>query len=79
MSDLLPDGTYDAFVVDVIHETDGAGRLHTHVEITVVAGEAKGIVLQVATDASIGSFEELVGMPATLVIEDGSPSITIDR
>ena len=79
MPDLMPDGPYDAFVVDVIHETDGAGRLHTHVEITVVAGDHKGLVLQVATESSIGNFEDLVGMPATLVIQDGSPSITIDR
>lgn len=79
MNDLLPDGTYDAFVVDVIHETDGVGRLLTHVEITVVAGEHKGLVLQVATDESIGSFEELVGMPATLTVAEGAPSITIDR
>jgi len=79
MSDLLPDGSYDAFVVDVIHETDGAGRLHTHVELTVVAGEHKGLVLQVATDASIGSFEDLVGLPATLLVADGTPSVTIDR
>ncbi len=79
MSDVLPDGTYDAFVVDVIHETDGAGRLLTHVEITLVSGEHKGLVLQVATTESIGSFEELVGMPATLTVADGSPSISIDR
>ena len=79
MSDLLPDGSYDAFVVDVIHETDGAGRTLTHVEITLVSGEHKGLVLQVATSESIGSFEELVGMPATLTVAEGSPSITIDR
>ena len=79
MTHLLPDGAYDAFVVDVINETDGAGRLHTHVELTVIAGEHKGLVLQVATDASIGSFEELLGLPATLTIADGSPTVTIDR
>jgi hypothetical protein len=79
MDDLLPDGSYDAFVVDVIRETDGVGRLHTHVEITVVAGDHKGLVLQVATDASIGTFEELVGLPATLTVAEGSPSVMIDR
>ncbi|MHB1137650.1 MAG: hypothetical protein ACYC2O_01755 [Microthrixaceae bacterium] len=79
MSEVLPDGTHDAFVVDVIHETDGAGRTITHVEITLVSGEHKGLVLQVATPESIGSFEELVGMPATLTVADGTPSIRIDR
>ncbi|CAN5436075.1 hypothetical protein BH10ACT3_BH10ACT3_12960 [soil metagenome] len=79
MTDHLPDDSYDAFVVDVIRETDNAGRLHTHVELTLVAGEYKGRVLQVATDDSIGTFEELVGLPATLTVAGGTPSVRIDR
>ena len=68
MSALLPDGSYDAFVIDLTEESEDAGQLQTLVELTIVAGEHKGLVLEVATDSSIGLFEDIVGMPATLTV-----------
>jgi hypothetical protein len=78
MSALLPDGTYDAFVIDVTEESDDSGQPQTLVELTIVAGEHKGLVLQVATESSIGRFEDIVGMPATLTVTNGSPQVRID-
>ena len=78
MSALLPDGTYDAFVIDVTEESDDSGQPQTLVELTIAAGEHKGLVLQVATESSIGRFEDIVGMPATLTVTNGSPQVRID-
>ena len=78
MSALLPDGSYDAFVIDLTEESEDAGQLQTLVELTIVAGEHKGLVLEVATDPSIGLFEDIVGMPATLTVTNGSPQVRID-
>ena len=78
MSALLPDGSYDAFVIDLTEESEDAGQFQTLVELTIVAGEHKGLVLEVATDSSIGLFEDIVGMPATLTVTNGSPQVRID-
>jgi hypothetical protein len=79
MDTLLPDGSYDAFVIDLTEESEDAGHLQTLVELTIVAGEHKGMVLQVATESSIGRFEDIVGMPATLTVTNGSPLVRIDE
>ncbi len=69
----LPDGDYDAFVVDV--EEVGPQRMH----LTIVAGEHKGLVVTVAASEPIGTFVDLIGMPATITVTDGRPSVVIDR
>ncbi len=79
MSALLPDGSYDAFVIDLIEKSTDDGQLQTFVELTIVAGDHKGLVLQVATASSIGSFEDILGMPATLTVADGTPQVRIDK
>ena len=65
----LPDGRYDAFVIDA--DDDG-------LELTLVSGEHKGEVLAVSSSSSLGDPVDLMGMPATLVVTDGVPSVTID-
>ena len=70
---MLPDGTYDAFVVDASVEGD-----RTSVELTILAGEHKGEVVSV-TAVGLGRDElDLLGLPATLTVENGVPSIVID-
>jgi hypothetical protein len=69
----LPDGDYDAFVVDV--EEIGPLRVH----LTIVAGEHKGLVVTLDASEPIGSFVDLIGMPATITVADGVPSVAIDR
>ena len=69
----LPDGDYDAFVVDV--EEIGPQRVH----LTIVAGEHKGLVVTIDAREPIGTFVDLIGMPATITVADGRPSVAIDR
>ncbi len=76
MSTPLPDGTYDAFVVDV--DLDDAGAAIA-LELTIVAGEHKGDVLAVGTRGLTGGLAELMGMPAVLQVADGVPSVTIEE
>ena len=72
---LLDDGTYDAFVVDAETTDDGGTRL----DLTITAGEHKGEVLSVASSAPMGDPIDLMGMPATITVAFGSPSVVIDR
>jgi hypothetical protein len=71
----LPDGTYAAFVVDVDERPDGTIAT---LSLTILSGQHKGDVLDLAADGLSGSFVDLVGMPATIVVADGLPSVTID-
>jgi hypothetical protein len=73
----LPDGTYDAFVVDARVEGEDASKV-THLELTITAGDHKGEVVSVAATGLAGDELELLGMPATLVIADRAPTVTID-
>jgi hypothetical protein len=72
----LPDGTYPAFVVDADERPDGT---IAKVSLTIVSGAHKGDVLDLAASGLTGSFADLVGMPATVVVTDGLPSVTIDE
>ena len=71
----LEDGSYDAFVVDA-ETTDEGG---THLELTITTGEHKGEVLSVASATPMGDPIEMMGMPATITVAFGAPSVTIDR
>lgn len=79
----LPDGTYDAFVVDVgapdpgdrPDPGDDAART---VEVVVLAGEHKGEVVAVRARGLVGSDLDLMGMPATLTVVNGNPTVAID-
>lgn len=71
----IADGEYPAFVVDV-DEVDGVvGAL----ELTIVTGPHKGDVVRVAAQGLTGSFVDLVGMPATITVAGGVPSVAIDN
>ena len=70
---VLPDGTYDAFVVDA-----SVVDTRTTLELTIVAGEHKGEVLTVHATALGRDELDLLGMPATLTVEDGAPTVVID-
>jgi hypothetical protein len=72
---VLPDGTYDAFVIDA--EVQGGGR--TALELTIVAGELKGEVVEITAVGLAGDDIALLGMPATITVTDGSPHVRIDH
>jgi hypothetical protein len=69
----MPDGVYDAIVVDA--EEDDAG---VRVELTITAGTHKGDV--VAVRAERGMFDPIgaLGLPARLVVTDGAPRVELD-
>ena len=71
----LADGTYDALVVDASTGDDGS----IGVEITIVAGPAKGEVVSLRT-SDLGGTEplDLLGVPATLNVRDGAPSLRLE-
>lgn len=69
----LPDGSYDAFVVDVVRE----GEI-TRLDLTIVAGPHKGEVVSVRATGITASEGDLIGMPATLTVRDGAPAVTLE-
>lgn len=71
----LDDGTYDAFVIDAFDTGEGG----THLDLTITTGGHKGLVVPLASTTSLGDPIELLGMPATVVVAFGVPSVTIDR
>ena len=71
---MLPDGRYDVLIVDARADDDGT----VHVEVTITTGEHKGDVLPIK-----GRFEgkdelDLLATPATLVVSEGRPTVTLD-
>lgn len=72
---LLDDGRYDAFVIDAADTPDGATRL----DLTITTGAHKGEVLSLASSVPMGDPIDLLGMPATITVAFGTPSVHIDR
>lgn len=72
---LLEDGSYDAMVIDAADAADGG----TRVDLTITAGEHKGQVLSLASSTSMGDPIDMLGMPATITVTFGTPSVHIDR
>ena len=71
---MLPDGRYDVLIVDA--RADGDGTIH--LDVTVTSGAHKGDVVPIR-----GSFPgtdeiDLLAAPATLVVSDGQPTVTLD-
>ncbi|HLT70770.1 MAG TPA: hypothetical protein VKZ72_11420 [Acidimicrobiales bacterium] len=70
----LPDGTYDALVVDATAHDDGS----VAVDLTIVAGEAKGKVVTVRASSLAGDPLDLLGVPATITVAGGEPSVRFE-
>ena len=71
----LADGTYDALVVDATpDDEDGSCR----VELTLLDGPHKGAVVSVRASGLAEQALDLLGIPATLVVEGGSPRVTFE-
>ena len=70
----LGDGAYDALVVDAEDRGDGA----VAVELTIVAGPAKGEVVALVSSGWSGDPLDLLGVPATLTVRDGEPSVRFE-
>lgn len=74
---MITDGTYDAFVVDVEDTSTADDRRHV-LELTILNGEHKGELVSVTARGLQRSDIDLLGMPATLTVTGGEPSVRID-
>jgi hypothetical protein len=70
----LSDGVYDALVVDAEERDPGT----VAVELTIVAGPAKGEVVALVSSGWSGDPLDLLGVPATLTVRDGEPSVRFE-
>jgi hypothetical protein len=79
---VIADGTYDVFIVDAVPLADqpdpGSAATGWQLELTILAGEHKGDVVTVRAERLRGIEFDLIGMPGTLIVRDGTPSFTID-
>jgi hypothetical protein len=71
---VIPDGSYDVFVIDALPLDDGRWQL----DLTIVAGDHKSEVLSVKAVGMTGTEFDLMGMPGTLTVADGTPSFRLD-
>lgn len=71
----LPDGTYDAIVVDADDGDDGTVGL----QLTVLAGPSKGEVIDVRGPGRPGrEAVDLLGLPATITVAGGRPRVVLE-
>lgn len=70
----LADGTYDVFVVNATLDESGAASL----ELAIVSGAAKGDVVQLRMETKGRDPVGIIGLPGTLTVADGRPSLRID-
>jgi hypothetical protein len=72
---MLPDGTYDVFVVDA--EALGPGD-RLRLDLTILAGEQKGDLVSMQAEG-LGMDElDALGTPGTLTVADGQPSLVLE-
>ena len=71
---MLEDGVYDAIVFDA--EDGPSGSII--VELTVLTGEHKGEVVSVRTGSWSGDALDLLGIPATITVAGGAPSVRFE-
>lgn len=71
---VLDDGTYDALVVDATEAEGGA----ISIELTVIAGPAKGEVVTLLGHGLRADPLDLLGVPGTITVTDGTPSLRLE-
>lgn len=75
---VLPDGTYDVIVVDA-DRLGGEAADGVRLDLTVLAGDHKGeVVAMRASGMGLDPLDAL-GLPGTLTVRDGEPSVALDR
>jgi hypothetical protein len=74
---MLADGSYDVIVVDASTIPDGPDELR--LDLTILAGEHKGEVVPMRASGLGVDEVDVLGVPGTLTVLDGAPSIVLDR
>ncbi len=72
---MLDDGTYDVFVVD--SEWVGPGDA-LGLELTVLAGDHKGEMVAMRVEGLGLDEVDVLGLPGTLVVHQGQPTVTLE-
>ena len=67
----LPDGSYDALVIDAVAHNDGTATI----EVTVTSGPHRGDVVRVRSLARETDPFSLLGLPVVLTVVDGEPRL----
>lgn len=71
---MLPDGTYDVFVVDA----EAVGEAGLRLELTILDGDQKGEVVSMRAEG-LGIDElDALGLPGTLTVTDGQPAVALE-
>jgi hypothetical protein len=71
---VLADGSYEAMVI----EAEDGGDDQFHLSITILAGEAKGEVVEVRAARLQYDAIDLLAMPCILTVHGGEPSVIFD-
>lgn len=72
---MLPDGTYDAIVVDADRVDDDPGIA---IEVAIASGEHRGAVVSLIVRHLDRDPLDLLALPATLVVEGGEPRLALE-
>jgi hypothetical protein len=72
---VLEDGTYDAIVVDADEGAEAGSAL---LELAIAAGPRKGELVAVTATGLGRDPLDLLAVPATIVVADGVPSVTLE-
>lgn len=72
---MLNDGTYEAIVVDA---DEGAVTDEIALDLAVAAGAHRGEVVSVTASGLGREPVDLLAVPATLVVVDGEPTVTLE-
>ena len=70
---MLPDGTYDAIVVDAERDEDGV-----RLELTITAGPHKGEVVAVRAATLTMDPVDALGIPARIVVTNNTPRVELE-
>ncbi len=71
---VLPDGAYEAIVVDATEVADGV----VAVEVTLLDGAHKGTLVAVRAAGLGVAALDLLAAPCVLVVADGNPRVILD-
>jgi hypothetical protein len=76
---VLPDGEHDVFVIDATIDPGNDPDTVWILDLTIVSGPHKGEVVTVRAANLDGDEFDLMGMPATLTVTNGDPTVRIDH
>jgi hypothetical protein len=74
----LEDGSYNALVVDATADST-AGEHVIALDLTILDGPHKGEVVSLRATGLGDDEVELLGLPGTLVVENGVPAFAVER